>query len=388
MAARPPATHVILTDPYGGKGATIMAATWAQAAVALTFMLLRTYTNVFIVKSFKWDYFWAMLSFVCAMIAQAMITISCLSGLGNHTWLLWGPQLAKANLYAWIGQIICIHSIGFGKIAVIAFLLRIQSGTNSKSKTYLRYFLYFVAISNIILNINQTVLILLSCNPTAKLWDHSLPGSCGGEERHTHGGYFQGSWAAVSDVVLALYPVIVFWNLKISLRMKIGLCLLMAGGLVAAVGGVMKTINIKFIEAQDDKNYFIANLVIWAYTESWLIIILGCLPPLRPLFVTMFYRLHSTYKGSYKRSGYYNHTSDADNVPIQMYPASHTASAHKATNMFGDTESERKILPPATFNGDGILRTTQVHVHADRKEGQTSSDSDDDLPLATPGKAY
>ena len=61
-------------------------------------------------------------------------------------------------------------------------------------------------------------------------------------------------WAAASDVVLALYPVIVFWNLKISLRMKIGLCLLMAGGLVAAVGGVMKTINIKFIEAQKDKN--------------------------------------------------------------------------------------------------------------------------------------
>ena len=63
MSQKPP-DHIILENPYGGKGATIMAATWAQAALALTLMLLRTYTNVFIVKSFKWDYFWAMLTFV------------------------------------------------------------------------------------------------------------------------------------------------------------------------------------------------------------------------------------------------------------------------------------------------------------------------------------
>ena len=56
--------------------------------------------------------------------------------------------------------------------------------------------------------------------------------------------------------------------------------------------------------------------------------------------------------------------------------------------MFGDTDSERKILPPATFNGDGILRTTQVHVQADRKDLQAASDSDEDLGIAMPGKAY
>ena len=183
--------------------------------------------------------------------------------------------------------------------------------------------------------------------------------------------------------------------------MKLGLCALMAGGLVAAVGGVMKTINIKFIAAQDDKNFFIANLVIWAYTELWLILILGCLPPLRPLFSNLFYRLHSSYKNSYKnsykRSEYFNQTSsggdDEHNLTsMTPYPATHTASAHKASNMFGDTDSERKILPPpATFDGDGILRTTAVHVQAERpgmppKEVSEES-SGDFLDLPTPGKA-
>lgn len=57
--------------------------------------------------------------------------------------------------------------------------------------------------------------------------------------------------------------------------------------------------------------------------------------------------------------------------------------------MFGDTDSEREILPPpATFGGDGILRTTQVHVHADKNGQQSAEDSDEMLDLPTPGKAY
>ena len=135
---------------------------------------------------------------------------------------------------------------------------------------------------------------------------------------------------------------------------------------------------------------YIANLVIWAYTELWLVLILGCLPPLRPLFVRAFHQIHSSYNNSRKHKGYYNTSSENDNKSIPMYPPSNTVSAHKASNMFGDTDSERKILPPA-FPGDGILRTTQVHVHADPKEPQMSSDSDEDLNkelgLAPPGRA-
>ena len=73
-----------------------------------------------------------------------------------------------------------------------------------------------------------------------------------------------------------------------------------------------------------------------------------------------------------------------------MYLPSNTASAHKATNPFGDTDSERNILPPPNFDGDGILRTTQVHVHAETKDGTHLDDvSEDsvDVPAST-GRAY
>ena len=41
-----------------------MAVAWSEATVALVLMLMRTYTNMFIVKSFKWDYFWALITLV------------------------------------------------------------------------------------------------------------------------------------------------------------------------------------------------------------------------------------------------------------------------------------------------------------------------------------
>lgn len=56
-----------LANPYGGHGPIIMGVTWGEASLALVVMLLRTYTNAFIVKSFRWDYFWAMLTLVCGL---------------------------------------------------------------------------------------------------------------------------------------------------------------------------------------------------------------------------------------------------------------------------------------------------------------------------------
>ena len=53
-----------LQSSYGGRGPLIMSVSWTQASLALLLMLLRTYTNAFIVKSFNWDYFWAMASLV------------------------------------------------------------------------------------------------------------------------------------------------------------------------------------------------------------------------------------------------------------------------------------------------------------------------------------
>ena len=107
-----------------------------------------------------------------------MITVSVLSGLGNYMDLLEPPEISKALEWTWIGQCLLIQSIGFGKYAIIAFLLRIQDRVQSKKTKFLNYFLYFVGVSNFVFNIISMTMILTSCSPTAKYWNHRLPGSC------------------------------------------------------------------------------------------------------------------------------------------------------------------------------------------------------------------
>ena len=54
--------------PYGGKGPLILAVAWTEASIALILILMRTYTNAFLVKSFKWDYFWGIIALVGSLL--------------------------------------------------------------------------------------------------------------------------------------------------------------------------------------------------------------------------------------------------------------------------------------------------------------------------------
>ena len=201
--ARPP------PGPYGGKGPLILSIAWTEASIALILMLMRTYTNAFLVKAFKWDYFWAMVSLVGSLlspisskeysmvqilgtIALAMLTASVAFGLGNHIFLLKPQQVVKSIEWSWIGQSLVIESIGCGKFAIIAFILRIQDRTESKKRTYVTHFLYFIGFSNLVINTTEVIMIMTSCSPTAKFWNSALPGSCNNIGRTDRVGYFQG----------------------------------------------------------------------------------------------------------------------------------------------------------------------------------------------------
>ena len=94
------------------------------------------------------------------MIGEAMITVSVFSGLGTYMDQLEPPEIVKALEWTWIGQCLLKKSIGFGKYAIIAFLLRIQDRVQSKKTKVLDYVLYFVGVVNFVLNIVSMTMIL------------------------------------------------------------------------------------------------------------------------------------------------------------------------------------------------------------------------------------
>jgi len=141
---------------------------------------------------------------VTGLTSQAIITVSVTSGLGNNMSLLEPLQIVKALKYSWIGQMLGIQFNGFGKKAVIAFLLRIQDRAQSKKMTCLTYCLYFIGVSNFAINTTEVCMILTSCSPTGKFWNPMIPGRCDHVTRTNHVGYFQG---CMRHILLKLNPL-------------------------------------------------------------------------------------------------------------------------------------------------------------------------------------
>lgn len=359
---------------YGGRGPLIMGITWTETALATIAVILRAYSAGRLVKKAEWDLFWVIVAWTSSFVAQVLITLSSLYGIGNHVGVLSPNDVVQANKWSWIGQIVALFAIGFGKIAVVALLLRIQGPTHRKKG----WILHGVWVTNLILNINQMIMILLQCHPVTKIWNRELPGNCDFQSTTSKVGFFQGSWAAASDVVLASYPIFVFWSLNLSWKRKLGLCALMGGGYIAAIAGIMKTIYIKLITATTDVTYAEHPLIIWAYTEMWLIIILGSVPQLRVVFALL--KSKASTKGSNSTAPNSEAlTGDKPHFGLDRRYVDSTTYGGETTTMGATTEATESLtnmLPPLNMREIVVTNSYSVtHTYTQTDEEAARTDS-------------
>ncbi|KAI9726364.1 MAG: hypothetical protein M1828_001638 [Chrysothrix sp. TS-e1954] len=275
-------------DAYGGLGPTIMCVIWTELSVALIFMAMRLYVGMCIKKPLGWDFVWAATAMIFGIAGQGFLVGAVANGMGNHVELLDPHQIDRAVLFDTIS--ISILLIGYcpGKIAIIAFLLRIQGPTHVKKAR----FLYFLAASNVLLNFTQAIIIWFQCDPPAKLWNSNLPGKCSTADHvNSDLGYLQGSWSSATDLILATYSPVVFRRLQLPVKQKIGIMCLLGAGILACVCGCIRTVQIHRVRNVTDRTGNLAYLSLWAWTEFWILVIAGSLPLLRPLFARMISRL-------------------------------------------------------------------------------------------------
>ena len=93
----------------------------------------------------------------------------------------------------------------------------------------------------------------------------------------------------------------------------------------------------------------LTSLTIWGFTEGWLVLSLGSLPPLRPLFVDITHRI-SYYGSHYQRSN----SNPSSLRRIRAGIALHS----RAMRSQKDDDSESDGLRSDT----GIIRTTRVEI--------------------------
>lgn len=120
--------------------------------------------------------------------------------------------------------------------------------------------------------------------------------------------YFSGAWGSFTDFVLAIYPAILIIGplQQMKLGLKIAICFIMSGGVVAGVAGVIMTVLVE----QVDFTGGYGKLIMWTLTQTWFIIIFGSLPTIRPFFMTMG-RTVKSWSSRFRSKRSRNTTSDS-----------------------------------------------------------------------------
>ncbi|KAJ5858734.1 hypothetical protein N7534_004011 [Penicillium rubens] len=221
----------------GNNSVVILAVSWTETCIGLFFFGLRFLSNWKFVGRFRWDFAVAGLTVATEGTAQVFLQLSVNAGMGRHLDSLSDAQIVTALHWSWVFQLLAIAASMLGKLAILAFLVQIR-GRHEKKPWFL------IILGGFIGAVNIAVLgtILGQCRPMHKLWDDSVEGTCDpGRKMNQNYSFFQASFNAFSDILLALYPVHLFWKLQMKLRIKIALSILMGLGWIAAVCSAVKT---------------------------------------------------------------------------------------------------------------------------------------------------
>lgn len=94
------------------------------------------------------------------------------------------------------------------------------------------------------------------------------------------------AFSSFSDLVLALFPILIIKDLQIEMKLKVALCSVMGMGIVATAAAIVKTVELKNLSTPDF-TYNAVSLIYWYISENWLIVIAACIPTLGPLYFVL-----------------------------------------------------------------------------------------------------
>lgn len=164
----------------------------------------------------------------------------------------------------------------------------------------------------------------------------------------------------------------------------------MGFGLLAAVCSTIKTIELRNLTQTQDKTFYISRLAFATMNEAWIVLIVGCVPSLRPLMKAFVQKLWGSqcriphhqsfqiYTDQHDKYGKYsNHTRSihtrfdrevqslrGDQPFVYYHPSSDILELREARS----TGSHNSNISESSWDRNGtIVKTTDISVRFDSK---------------------
>lgn len=147
-------------------------------------------------------------------------------GAGRHSAFL-PPNTVELRLKLSLAlQPIYLFAISSIKISVALFLLRF-----ARSKAY-RRFLWGMIVFLVLYTVVNLILLTLECQNMAVMWDPSIVTTCWAPGTMKGLGYLANGINILTDLLFALVPIPMLWNVQIRGSLKAGICLILGLGLL------------------------------------------------------------------------------------------------------------------------------------------------------------
>ncbi|KAL8940868.1 MAG: hypothetical protein Q9216_002588 [Gyalolechia sp. 2 TL-2023] len=257
------------------RGGSILIICILDTTLAIIVVALRMITRLGLARKLGWDD-WTILCAVAGHIVGLGIVATAIHyGFGRHRTYLSEWQYQEFLRFSYGEWIQTFQTLMFTKLSICFLLLRIPV------QTYFLRPLQGAIVVLIVSNIVLTFLWIFQCNPIRGAWNKQAPAKCFTDAQLLRIIISQAIISIISDVVLALSPLVILWKVQIEWRVKAGLCVLMGLGVITAACCMVRTI----LNGQNVTSDVSWDSVTNWYWRSWEVtigIIAASIPTLRP----------------------------------------------------------------------------------------------------------
>ncbi|KAL4784455.1 hypothetical protein BJX76DRAFT_220143 [Aspergillus varians] len=318
-----------------------------------------------------WDDFFIFFSAGLSVIAAALVSYSVTLGLGRHTAAVVAAhgidRVTLTARYQILGYrtypgsssdrqtkanpsnpAFNIGSFSFPNISIAILINNLLDPNTLRARLLLG-----MTIMQVIFAMVSVIVVFLQCTPTAALWDHTIQGDCWPQSVFYDFSYWVSAYTTVTDIILALVPISVFWKLQMRMSTKVGVCIMMGLTLLSAVVTVVKTTYLKLFTDTEDPLYNVTPLVVWGLIEQNVVIVAACIPTLRPFF-----------RRAFESKGSSNNTYSGSGIKLSTNPRS---KRQVTETQLALEETQNRDTDPETGSNDsrqGIWQTREVIVES------------------------
>lgn len=272
---------------HNGRGAVSGIISAVLLGIASLLYILRAWTACRLGDRWRWDFIWASLAMVFAVASFAFGQVTIQHGMGVHLADLSYPEITQTLRWFEPFLVTSILSSNLSKFGVMALYIQVQGPMATARPRILWTAAVFFSVTNIIL----IFLIVFGCNPVSKTWNYLEPGTCHLQKTAGLFSIFQSAVSALTDLLLGFMPITLISSLQISKKAKISFCVLMGLSAIPGIASVCRGIIVQRAISGADVTYTFLSLMTWCDVELWAIMILGSIPPIRPLFLRTFHKI-------------------------------------------------------------------------------------------------